>query len=254
LSRGGADRGGVLSGWAAAWLQAGWTVRRIAHGRMLWVAAFFALGPIVFALVLAGSRHAVKWDYLFAPLVILSGIVPPLFAAAMVADEFEERTFTYLWSRPFPRWSVLIGKLLATAPIAAALLCVTTILCHQLGQRGMSVDNPWSATALPRALGAMSMAALALSLVSGGLAVLMPRHGLGVAYAYLLVLDAPLGAMPFSIARLSMTYHVAVLGGLMKPEAGTAGASALWLLGIGLVWLLLGLWRIARSEFSSDER
>lgn len=248
------QRMGVLSGWSASWLQAGWTLRRIARGRILWVAAFFALGPIVFALLVVGSGHSVKWDNLFAPLLLLAGIVPPLFSAAMISDEFEDRTFTYLWSRPFPRWSVLIGKLIATVPIAAVVLCVTTLLCYQIGERGMSADTPWSATALPRALGAAAMAALALSMVSGGIAVLMPRHGLGVAYAYMLVLDAPLGAMPFSIARLSMTYHLAVLGGLKEPEAGTAVGSTAWLLGIGLFWLLLGLWRIARSEFSGEEK
>jgi hypothetical protein len=243
-----------LSGWSSARVQAGWTLRRIRRGRMLWAAAFFALGPIAFAFLVVAKGHHVKWDNLFAPLLLLAGIVPPLLSASTIAEEFEDHTYTYLWSRPIPRWSVLVGKLMATVPLAALVLCVTTAICYQVGHRGEAPGNPWGPLTLPRAVAAMAMAALALSIVSGGIAVIMPRHGLGVAYAYLLVLDAPLGAMPFSIARLSITYHVAIIGGLKQPEDGSGGASAVWLLGIAGFWLVLGLWRLARSEFSSDER
>ncbi|HKE19785.1 MAG TPA: ABC transporter permease [Kofleriaceae bacterium] len=252
MSAGG--RASVLSGWSAARLQAGWTLRRIRRGRMLWLACLFALGPISFAFLVVAKAHHVKWDALFAPLVLLAGIVPPLLSASVIADEFEDHTYTYLWSRPLPRWSVLIGKLMATVPLAAAVLCVTAAICYQVGQRGAAPGNPWAPLTLPRGVAAMAMAALAISLASGSIAVMMPRHGLGVAYAYLLVLDAPLGAMPFSIARLSITYHVSVIGGLKQPEDGSGGASALWLCGIAGFWLALGLWRLARSEFSSDAR
>jgi hypothetical protein len=68
-------------------------------------------------------------------------------------------------------------------------------------------------------------------------------------------MDVPLGAMPFSIANLSITHHILVLGGLKSSElSASAGRSALWLLGLGLFWLVLGLWRLARSEFSSSEK
>lgn len=248
-------KGSVLSGWSAAWVQAAWTIRRLRRGRMLWVAGFFALGPIAFALLVVQSGRTVKWDDLFAPLLLLTGIVPPLLTAATTADEIEDRTFTYLWSRPLPRWSVLVGKLLAAIPLSMAILCLTTVICYQLAQRGVSPVDPWPALALPRALGAVSLAALSLSLVSGGIAILMPRHGLAVAYAYLLVLDLPLSAMPFSIAKLSVTHHILILGGASPSEAtGSPGASAIWLLTIGALWLALGLWRLSRSEFSSDAK
>lgn len=245
---------GLPSGWSAARLQAGWTARRLLRGRMLWVAGVFALGPIVFATAVAQSNHQIGWKELFASLVLLSGIVPPLFSASSVADEIEDRTFTYLWSRPLPRWSMLIGKLLATIPMAAALLMVTTALSYQLGQAGAPPDQPWPASALPRALGAVGLAAVSLSMTSGSVAVLMPRHGLGVAYAFL-VLDLSLGAMPFSIANLSITHHIGIVAGLGGSDVpSSAGSSVVWLLAIGTFWLLLGLWRVARSEFASGEK
>lgn len=257
MSDGGAigEPGRPLSGWTAARLQGGWTARRLLRGRMLWVAGFFALAPIALAAVLVQVAHEVKWDDLFAPIAILCGIVPPLFTASMVAEEFEDRTYTYLWSRPLPRWSVLVGKLLATAPIAAALLAVTALVCYQLAHRGETAAHPWPTAAAGKAVLAVSMAALTLSIVAGGIAVLMPRHGIAVAYAYLLVLDIPLGAMPFSIAKLSMTHHVVTLGGVRdgSPDASPT-AAAIWLLGIAAFWLVLGLWRIGRSEFASSEK
>jgi ABC-type transport system involved in multi-copper enzyme maturation permease subunit len=251
----GGELGGPLGGWAAARLQGAWTARRLLRGRMLWVAAFFALAPIALAVLLVQAGHQVKWEDLFGPIAVLCGIVPPLFTASTVAEEFEDRTYTYLWSRPLPRWSVLVGKLLATVPIAAVLLAVTALLCYQLALRGEPAATPWPAAAAGKAVLAVSMAALTLSMVSGGIAVLMPRHGIAVAYAYLLVLDVPLGLMPFSISKLSLTHHVGTLGGLRdgSPDASPT-AAAIWLLGIGTFWLVLGLWRIGRSEFASSEK
>jgi hypothetical protein len=245
----------VPSAWSAVTSQAGWTVRRLQRGRHQWVAVLFALGPIAFTVIVVQHGRAVRWDMIFPPLLLLVRIVAPLISAALIADEFEERTFTYLWSRPLPRWSVLIGKLIGTVPVSVALLCIVTIICYQLGVRVAAPEAPWPALALPRALGAVSLAALSLALVAGGIAVLVPRHGLGVAYAYVLVLDTSLGAMPFSIQRLSISFHADVLGGLQPPgEAATASASAAWLAGIGLFWLVLALWRLARSEFAVGDR
>ncbi|HTE49819.1 MAG TPA: ABC transporter permease subunit [Kofleriaceae bacterium] len=255
MSGGAGGGGNVLGGLAATWLQGGWTARRLLRGRMLWVAAFFALGPIAFTVLIVQSGHTARWEELFAPLALLCGLVPPLFTASTMAEEIEDRTYTYLWSRPLPRWTVLIGKLVATVPVAAVLLSLTALICYQLGQRGISPDHPWPSAAAGRAVGAVALAALALSMVAGGLAVMMPRHGLGVAYAYLLVLDLPLGLMPFSIANLSMSHHIQTLGGVRGTDPNASiGAAVLWLVGIGLFWLILGLWRISKSEFASGEK
>jgi len=247
--------GGVLSAWAATRTQAAWTLRRLLRGRMLWVALLFALGPISFTIVVVQFGRATRWDDIFPPLLLLTRIVAPLLSAALIADEFEERTFTYLWSRPLPRWSVVAGKLIGTVPVTVALLCLVTIVCYLVGVRGAAPQAPWPPLALPRALAAVSLSAFSLALVAGGIAVLVPRHGLGVAYAYVLVLDTSMGAMPFSIQRLSVTFNADVLGGLQPPgETATAGASAAWLVGIGLFWLVLALWRLSRSEFAVGDK
>jgi len=248
--------GRVLSGWAAARLQAGWSARRFLRGRSLWVAAFFALGPIGFAAVAARTGHAVRWVEFVAPLVLLSAIVATLFTASAVADEIEDKTFIYLWSRPLPRWSMLIGKLMATAPLTIAVLAAAAAIAYQLGAAAADPARPWPAMALLRLLGAMAAAAVALSMVSGGIAALVPRHGLGVTYGYLLLLDFPVGAMPFSLANLSLLRHITIAAGAEATGTGpgSPAGSAAWLFGIGAFWLGLGLWRISRSEFGSGER
>jgi ABC-2 type transport system permease protein len=247
-------RGKVLGGLSAAWVQAGWTARRLLRGRMLWVAAVFTLGPILFTVAMAESRRPVRWDELFAAMMLLTAIVPPLFAASTTADEIEDRTYTYLWSRPLPRWSVLAGKLIATVPMTAAVLCLTMLICFQLGRGSVSPTFPWPESALAHALGALALASLGLSMASCGISVLMPRHGLGVTYAYLLALDAPLAAMPFSIANLSITHHILTVAGVQQGgSTGSVGVSIIWLLGIGGFWFAIALRRISASEFSAGD-
>jgi hypothetical protein len=91
-------------------------------------------------------------------------------------------------------------------------------------------------------------------MVSAGIAALLPRHGLGVAYAYLLGLDGSVAAMPFSIANLSITHHVLVVAGVGHgTPSGSTGAAVLWLLAIGSAWLVIALVRVSRSEFSSSD-
>jgi hypothetical protein len=75
-----------------------------------------------------------------------------------------------------------------------------------------------------------------------------------VAYAYL-ILDLSLAAMPFSISNLSLIHHIQIVGGLTPHELATSPASSvIWLAGMSLFWLALGLRRLSRSEFASGDR
>ena len=73
------------------------TARAVLHGRSITVD-----GPVVFGLVL--------WTFYLRLAVPLLGM---FYGTALIADEVEDKTITYLFTRPVSRGAVLVGKYLA---------------------------------------------------------------------------------------------------------------------------------------------
>lgn len=238
---------GAVGGLPAALIQARWNAVQMVRGRIVWVAAIFAALPVGYAL-LAGMNGAGQWSEVFVPLVILVALVAPLFMASSMAEEIEDRTYTYLWSRPVPRWSVVLGKLLAAFPIAGAVVVVAAVGGFALGRGGSSGE-------LASGIVALLVGTLAACAVSAAFAILVPRAGLAITYIYLVALDLPIGAIPFSIRNASITHHirtVAGLSGLEQPPplwSGVAGIAA-----VSAFWLAIAFLRLRRAEFSSGEK
>ena len=107
----------------------------IALGQMLWarratLLAFAAGAPILLALVTrltlsAGTAvvqingRRIESDAVFSTaitLLYLRFIVPAVgvfYGTSLIADEVEEKTITYLFTRPIPRGAIVLGKYLA---------------------------------------------------------------------------------------------------------------------------------------------
>ena len=225
-----------------ALVQARWNAIRMVRGRTIWVAWIFALMPVILTLALSQGGRVVPWGDLFGPLLLLVGVVVPLFMASSMAEEIEDKTFTYLWSRPVPRWSVVVGKLMAAAPIATGIVAVTVGLCFAFASGG-------GGNSLGQEIGAIAADAVAISCVAAGLAVLLPRQGLWATYAYLLVLDLPISALPVSLHNLSVFYQTRVVAGVGVSDT-PVWSGLVWLAGIGGVWLTVGLLRLSRAEYA----
>lgn len=241
--RGGAELGGL----AATVIQARWNVRRMLRGRVVWVAGLFAALPVAYTL-LAGMNDVAAWTDIFPALVMLAAVVAPLFMAASMAEEIEERTYTYLWSRPVPRWSVVMGKLCASIPIAGGIVAASVVGCYAAGKGASSEE-------LVRGIAAVAAGTVTACSVSAALAILLPRAGLAVTYAYLLAIDLPIGAIPFAIRNASVTHEIRVIAGVsgVEPEPHIAHG-VVWLAGISAFWLAIAFWRLGRAEFSSSEK
>jgi ABC-type transport system involved in multi-copper enzyme maturation permease subunit len=227
----------VPSAASAVWALARITLTRLLRGKAVWIGVAIAALPPVYALIERRRWGASKLDSLFEIFLLTLALIPALFVASSIGEELEDRTSTYLWSRPIPRWAVLVGKLCALAPIAIALLL------------GGWCATGWLATqALPPAPSCLAIAAggLACSLVAAGIAVVVPKHGMAMAIGYLLF-DTGVGIMPFSIDKLSLTYQTRVLAGL-GDDPPVLGAPLLALAVIAGVWSAIGLWRISRLE------
>ena len=116
----------------------------LALGQLLWtrratLLALAAGAPILLALVtrvsLSGGsavvqingRH-IESEAVFSTaitLLYLRFIVPAIgvfYGTSLIADEIEEKTITYLFTRPIPRGAIVLGKYLAY------VLCVTSVV------------------------------------------------------------------------------------------------------------------------------
>src|SRR5688572_20755275 len=125
----------MLGPFATTRLIAAITLRRLVRGRALWVGGLVAGLPIAFAALLHQSNARATGTIVdvtaFETLVL--AVLPALFVASSIGEEIEDRTTTYLWSRPIPRWAVLVGKLCALVPVIIVLVLPSWVLALQVG-------------------------------------------------------------------------------------------------------------------------
>jgi ABC-type transport system involved in multi-copper enzyme maturation permease subunit len=222
---------GVPSAASALLTIMGVTWRRFARGRAVWVALVIAMFPFVPASLVHDD------DPVMIIQMLVMGLLPPVFVASAIAEEIEERTSTYLWSRPLPRWTLLAGKVLALAPIAAGLIALGWFVSMQT-----ATGHPPSL----RSTVAFAAGALAISSMSAGIGTLVPKHGMALSIIYFLVIDLAVGAIPASVQKISITYHVRQLAGLDDPGYVVEPVIAIAIL--SCMWLGVGLWRVRRLE------
>jgi ABC-type transport system involved in multi-copper enzyme maturation permease subunit len=173
----------------------GVTWKRLLRGRALWVCALIAALPAVIAFGLQGNRDMQEMLQ-FAQFRVMA-LLPPIFIASSVGEEIEDRTITYLWSRPLARWTLIVGKLAALAPVAIALLLAGWMLaCVAQGKQPM-----------PQELLAFAFGTLVISMIAAGIATLVPRQGMSLSIIYLVIVDATIGAIPASFRDISVTRH-----------------------------------------------
>src|SRR5262245_53382497 len=97
----------------------GVTLRRLSRQRALWVLLLISLLPAFLASFLHGRTSI--FDLVATSQLIVTALLASVFVAASVGEEIEDRTTTYLWSRPIARWTIIVGKLLALAPVCGLL-------------------------------------------------------------------------------------------------------------------------------------
>ena len=99
---------------------------RMRRGRMVWLAAVMFALPLVYVAGLAIAGHWGRGlfdDVCELYFRFLVPFVPALTASAAVAEEIENKTFTFVFARPAPRGSLVLGKLAAaTLPSIAVVV------------------------------------------------------------------------------------------------------------------------------------
>lgn len=212
-----------------------WT--RLVRGRALWVGFLIAVLPLMFAGAMRSIGESTG-GALFGIEVVVLAVLAPMFVGSSIGEEIEDRTTTYLWSRPVPRWAILAGKLLALAPLAAVIALVSWTAACRIA---------WDIWPSLQTCGALVTGGFAISFVAAGISTLAPRHGTALTIIYMLFFDTPLGVLPATVRELSVSHQVRTLAGSSPFEAGPASAA----IGLAIIcgaWLLVAALRVRRLE------
>lgn len=217
-------------------------IKRAVRGRGLWIALALALLPTLYAIGqrIAGHDPTAHWDQAVLMCLLTLPVVPPILVASAMSDEIDEKTSAYLWSRPLARWTIVVGKFVGLTPFVVLAVAMTaTISWLVLG------PNAVPAELYLRGVGALAAGAIAASAVSAMIATLVPRFSVATAVCWLLIIDAPIGALDAGLHVISSAFGVRALTGLSHSSPATGALSLLVLTGGSLA---VAIWRMNRIE------
>lgn len=221
------------------------TLTRFLRSKVIYVAGVIAMLSLL-PLIITSKQHddaGRHWSDFIDVTAFVQLLVASLLTAPVIAEEIDDKTYAYLWSRPIPRWTILAGKLIVGCLIAIVIMGVCLIL-------GSQIANVSDTSALVSAFSGMALGVVATGCIASGFGTLMPKHPLAIAISYFLVLDLGIGAMPFAAARLSVMHNVFAISGV-GPNANTIVTSVLWLAGLSVFWTTITLRRLVRKELST---
>lgn len=188
----------------------------------------------------AESEHAlqvVAGIGTFLLLMVVAPLVGLIFGSTVVTEEVENRTITYVFTRPVPRAALFVGRWLATLVVTSVLLGASAVAVTEVAsapragdatahrewdRRSREVSRGPVDRSLPEGIGGRAAIAAALagalySLLTGALGVFVKRpmiFGLGYAFA----VEGLLANIPISTQRLSMQYYLrGILADLGEP-------------------------------------
>lgn len=215
-------------------------------GQMLWSrrSIFLALvvgGPVVLAatvriiaLLVPSSSLRVNGAMVGGPsifgmmiwLLYVRFIVPVLgvfYGTALIADEVDDKTITYLFTRPIPRGSVLIGKYLAYLGCTVLLILPTVMIVFFLI---VPLGDGSVGQAFPSLLTDLGMIALGLAAYGAVFAFVGARlkRPLVIGLVFAFGWEPTVMLVPGYLKQLTVAYYVQALVPHAMPEDSTLGA------------------------------
>lgn len=247
-----------------------WIVFRTQLARVWWsrralaCAALAAIPPLLaWAVAAFGETSGAEIATHLGGLLLLQVVVPLLAlvaGAAVVTEEIEDRTITYLFARPIPRAAVLLGRWLATLVFVAALLAAATLLTVLLAARSVAPGPPVDSGVLLPLLAATVLGGAVYSAIFAAAGVFV-RHPMIVGLGYAFAIEGFLANLPGRNQALTVQYHLRSVVASTGSDAwrrvdgfdvarldGAVPALATLAL-VLVVFLAAGSWRITRREF-----
>jgi ABC-2 type transport system permease protein len=206
--------GGIL--FAALPSLLGLCLRQQASGKRLWVLAVLFSLPVLIAIMVrsmhssnapAENENALIFSLLANALVPFAAL---WLASAMIQDEIEGQTLTYLLVRPLPRWLIYLSKLVATVAVTAALTAVFSFLAYfAVYAASESAGSAIAVRALKLVL-LLALAIAAYTAIFGALSLTM-RRSLAVGLIYVVLLEGIVANVDFIARKLTVMYYFKVL-------------------------------------------
>ena len=175
-------------------------------------------------------------------------IVTMTFATACFGNEVEDRTLGYLVLNPVPRWSIVLGKMLATVAVAGPVLVVSGVAVAMVGLDG----DVRTAAAVGVGLLAGVVAYSAIFAWAG----LTTSHALGFALVYVFLWEGVIASLLGGIRYLSVrAYALTLMEGIDDSRLEALGelsielpAAVVGVVGVSGVFLWLTVRRLRRMD------
>jgi ABC-2 type transport system permease protein len=210
-------------------------------------------GPVIFGLMI--------WGFFVRFSVPVLGV---FYGTSLVADEVEDKTITYLFSRPIPRGAILMGKYLAYLACTIFVVLPSVVIVWLLviplgGSLGAS---------FPDMLKDLGLLALGLIVYGAFFAFIGSAYKRPLLFGLVFVLGwEPLAvALPGSLRLISIAYYLQALVPHAMPsnsplsliqdlfrEVPPLAESLLVLAGITVVFLWLGMRMVAKKEYVLEQ-
>ncbi|MGE3273627.1 MAG: ABC transporter permease [Vicinamibacterales bacterium] len=254
-------------------------------GEMLWSrrTIFMALvvgGPVLLAIVvrvldmfgmpaLRVNGRQVGGIAVFGVMIwmlFLRFIVPVLgvfYGTALMADEVEDRTITYLFTRPIPRGAVLVGKYLAYLACTSLVVLPSVMLVYFLVVPLAQVPGTFGQLVTDLGLLGLGLA------VYGAVFALVGayfRRPLVIGLVFAFGWEQVAMALPGYLKQFTIAYYVQALVPHAMPSDGVVGllqgmfrenppaaVSLAWLLAFFVISLYLAARTVERREYVLDQ-
>jgi len=185
-------------------------LRQLLGGRKFWLVVLFLGAPIVLTVVIrvwgdlpTNVTPDPRSLYLFALYTqALAILLALLYGASILSTDLEGKTLTYLFTRPLPKWTIVVGKYLGIVVfLAPATLASLLASWAALGAPG----GPKYLLGLVACTGAAVLAYNALFCVFG---VAFPRRALVVCLLYAGIFEFLVSFVPAVINMLTVNYYL----------------------------------------------
>jgi ABC-2 type transport system permease protein len=210
-------------------------------------------GPGIFGLMI--------WIFYLRFTVPVLGV---FYGTSLMADEVEDKTITYLFTRPIPRGAVLVGKYLAYLGCTVFVVLPSVVLVYLLvvplrGSLGGS---------FPDLLKDLALLALGLAVYGAVFAFVGAKfkRPLLVGLIFIFGWEQAALAFPGYLKRFTVAYYLqglvphtmpsdsvlSMVQGIFRESPGL-GASLFWLAVIMALFLSWGAWLVARKEYVLEQ-
>lgn len=264
----------------------GFAWNHLRRSKKFWAAIAVSFVPMLAGIILLISdliTRANYPDYTFHPqftewvaYFALDGVIPLLaliLAGGLLADEAQDRTFTYLLVRPYSRRTLYISKFLPIAGLLGvlaagqvlifALLRLISLGLTDPGARVQVVDSTQTIGAaaliwamLPACMLAAVLVGWAYAAIFAFVSLIVQRFHFMVNLLYFAVWEVPWGNLGAGIGYLTVLFYGHSLVLSADPTVNDWGANWVpaWVAAPALIaaiafWVWLGTYRIERQDF-----